>query len=178
MSPVVLAAIVARAKPQRRKKRAIRLGEHVFCHPREGGDPVFHRRFRCLLDSRLRGNDKKGSVPTLPSKPIPLRSAPSSRKFCIARKRRYPAASATECGAAAPTRTACSLGPRRNTSSANQRNSARAAHSGQDVAPQTVPACDQNGISSSRSLSKLGLAPLLLSLRAPPLAGRRSLPVS
>ena len=48
-----------------------RLGEHIFCHPREGGEPVFHRRFNRLLDSRLRGNDKRGSVPAFLSKLIP-----------------------------------------------------------------------------------------------------------
>jgi len=37
----------------------IRFGEHIFCHPRKGGNSVFHRRFNRLLDSRLRGNDKR-----------------------------------------------------------------------------------------------------------------------
>ena len=81
MSPVVVAAIVA-GRSRSGAKRARAGSVSTFCHPREGGDPVFHHRFKCLLDSRLRGNDKRGNVPVFPAKPIPRqRSALSSRKF-------------------------------------------------------------------------------------------------
>jgi len=53
-------------------EHVISLGEHISCHPRESGDPVFHGRFTRLLDSRLRGNDKKGSVPAFLTELIPL----------------------------------------------------------------------------------------------------------
>ena len=52
-------------------KGVTRLGVHIFCHPRKSGDPVFHRRFNRLLDSRLRGNDKRG-FPAFQTKLIPL----------------------------------------------------------------------------------------------------------
>ena len=49
------------------------LGEHSLCHPREGGDPVFRHRFNRLLDSRLRGNDKRKRS-GVPTKLIPLQA--------------------------------------------------------------------------------------------------------
>ena len=182
MSPVVVAAIVA-GRSRSGAKRARAGSVSTFCHPREGGDPVFHHRFKCLLDSRLRGNDKRGNVPAFPAKPIPRQRSAKLPEVCIARKRRYPAVSATaiERGAAYATRTAWPLVRRRNTSSMQTRTG-RSSHPPlmpYETSPsKPIRLCDQNGISSSRSLSKLGLAPLLLSLRAPPLAGRRSLPVS
>jgi len=52
------------------RQRVISLGEHIFCNPRAGGDPVFNRRFNRLLDS-LRGNDERRSVPAFPTQLIP-----------------------------------------------------------------------------------------------------------
>ena len=58
-----------------RRYGVIGLGEPIFVIPREGGDLVFHRRFNRLLDSGLRGNDKRGSVPAFPTQLIPLQIA-------------------------------------------------------------------------------------------------------